>query len=251
MAQGTPVRRATRPSTKSQTQNVQTRQSSVKPYHHGALPQALLDAAELVLRRDGVRGLTLRSISREAGVSHTAAQHHFGDMSGVLSELAASGHRRLISALSLAIQAVKPLQARRQAMARAYITFAKDNPDLFRLMARSELLDATRPSLLEARQATSRALANLYGGARSEQDRDADAQAEVQPDKRQVIAMTAAWAYVHGLATLLIDDRLNLLAKSAEGMRNAEDLVVAAIEHMRLVQTGLSDETEQRRTPSR
>jgi AcrR family transcriptional regulator len=249
MAQGTPVRRATRTSTKSQTQNVQTRvqtrQSSVKPYHHGSLPQALLDAAEVVLRRDGMRGLTLRSISREAGVSHTAAQHHFGDMSGVLSELAASGHRRLSSALSLATHAVKPLQARRQAMARAYITFAKDNPDLFRLMARNELLDATRPALLEARQATSRALANLYGVARSVQDVDADGQAEVQPEvqpnTRQVIAMTAAWAYVHGLATLLIDDRLNLLAKSADGMRNAEDLVVAAIEHMRLVQTGLTD----------
>jgi hypothetical protein len=30
-----------------------------KPYHHGTLPHALLEAAELVLRRDGIRGLTL------------------------------------------------------------------------------------------------------------------------------------------------------------------------------------------------
>jgi hypothetical protein len=58
--------------------------------------------------------------------------------------------------------------------------------------------------------------------------------------------MTAAWAYVHGLASLLIDGRLNLLAKSAEGMRDAEDLVVSAIEHMRLVPTGLTETTKRR-----
>ena len=55
-----------------------------KPYHHGSLPHALLEAAETVLRRDGIGSLTLRAIAREAGVSHTAPQHHFGDTAGVL-----------------------------------------------------------------------------------------------------------------------------------------------------------------------
>jgi AcrR family transcriptional regulator len=238
MTQGTTVRRASRPAATTQSQKGQARQPSSKPYHHGSLPQALLDAAEVVLRRDGVRGLTLRAISREAGVSHTAAQHHFGDMSGVLSELAAVGHRRLVSALTVATEAVKPLQARRQAMARAYVTFAKENPDLFRLMSRNELLDATRPALLEARQANARALANLYGATSSTPHRNEYG----RPDIRQAIAMTAAWAYVHGLAGLLIDDRLNVLAKAAVGVHNAEDLVVAAIDHIRLVQTGLTGE---------
>lgn len=187
-----------------------------------------------------MRGLTLRAISREAGVSHTAAQHHFGDMSGVLSELAASGHRRLVSALATATESVKLLQSRRRAMARAYVTFAADNPDLFRLMSRGELLDPTRPALLEARQTTTRALADLYGVSTS------GANEYVQPDTNQAIIMTAAWAYVHGLASLLIDGRLNLLAKSTEGMRDAEDLVVAAIEHVRLVPTGLTETTKRR-----
>ena len=238
MTQGT-VRRASG-SSKTQAQKGQADPSADKPYHHGSLPQALLDAAEVVLRRDGMRGLTLRAISREAGVSHTAAQHHFGDMSGVLSELAASGHRRLVSALATATESVKLLQSRRQAMARAYVTFAVENPDLFRLMSRNELLDATRPALLEARQTTTRVLADLYGVSTS------GGNESVQPDTNQAIIMTAAWAYVHGLASLLIDGRLNLLAKSAEGMRDAEDLVVSAIEHMRLVPTGLTETTKRR-----
>jgi AraC-like DNA-binding protein len=53
-----------------------------KPYHHGSLPHALLEAAETVLRRDGIGSLTLRAIAREAGVSHTAPQHHFGQSGG-------------------------------------------------------------------------------------------------------------------------------------------------------------------------
>src|SRR3954462_468929 len=40
------------------------------PYHHGALHEALLKAAQTVLERDGLQGLTLRAVARDAGVSH-------------------------------------------------------------------------------------------------------------------------------------------------------------------------------------
>src|SRR5260370_4613036 len=63
------------------------------PYHHGALHDALLEAAERVLERDGLSGLTLRAVAREAGVSHAAPTHHFGDLTGLVSELAAIGFR--------------------------------------------------------------------------------------------------------------------------------------------------------------
>src|SRR4051812_37653561 len=63
-------------------------------YHHGALHDALLKAAEQVLERDGLSGLTLRAVAREAGVSHAAPAHHFGDLTGLLSELAAIGFRQ-------------------------------------------------------------------------------------------------------------------------------------------------------------
>ena len=70
-----------------------------RPYHHGALREALLAAAEVILERDGVEALTLRGAAREAGVTHGSPAHHFGDLQGLLSELAASGfirfHERL------------------------------------------------------------------------------------------------------------------------------------------------------------
>ncbi|MDP1883319.1 MAG: TetR family transcriptional regulator, partial [Bradyrhizobium sp.] len=68
--------------------------SEAAPYHHGALRDALLTAAETVLERDGLGGLTLRAVAREAGVSHAAPTHHFGDLTGLVSELAAIGFQQ-------------------------------------------------------------------------------------------------------------------------------------------------------------
>lgn len=206
-----------------------------KPYHHGALPHALLEAAELVLRRDSIRGLTLRAIAREAGVSHTAPQHHFGDTAGVLSELAASGHRRLAAAMAERAKGTEPGQARRKAIARGYVSFAVANPDLFYLMSRNEMLDHARPSLVQARQASARALAGVFD-VPSEPTAHGDS-AFGAITTAQAIAMTAGWAYVHGLALLMIDGRLNGLAASAEGIRSAEDLVDAAIERVEIIST--------------
>ena len=76
------------------------------PYHHGDLHDALLAAAERVLERDGLAGLTLRAVAREAGVSHAAPTHHFGDLTGLVSELAAIGFRRF-SAAMIAARKVK------------------------------------------------------------------------------------------------------------------------------------------------
>src|SRR5262245_12412967 len=64
------------------------------PYHHGSLREAMLRAAESILERDGIRGLTLRAAAREAGVSHAAPKNHFGDVMGLLSDLAAVGFAR-------------------------------------------------------------------------------------------------------------------------------------------------------------
>src|SRR6476619_1720008 len=76
-----------------------TRAEGDSPYHHGALRDALLQAAEKLLERYGLPGLTLRAVAREAGVSHAAPTHHFGDLTGLLSELAAIGYRQFNAAM--------------------------------------------------------------------------------------------------------------------------------------------------------
>src|SRR5437588_12556279 len=97
---GRPARMRTRSAAKPALRR--SRAAEDTPYHHGALHDALLKAAEKVLERDGLPGLTLRAVAREAGVSHAAPTHHFGDLSGLLSELAAIGFRQFNAAMAAA-----------------------------------------------------------------------------------------------------------------------------------------------------
>src|SRR5258708_30727748 len=98
-----------------------SRSTEDTPYHHGALRDALLEAAERVLERDGLSGLTLRAVAREAGVSHAAPTHHFGDLTGLVSELAAIGFRQFNDAMAVAGAAGTSLIDKAMARAKGYV----------------------------------------------------------------------------------------------------------------------------------
>src|ERR1700689_5204929 len=73
-----------------------------KPYHHGDLRRALLEAAEKVLERDGPGGLSLRAVAREAGVSPAGPYHHFKDKDELLLAVGRAGLGNLKAALAAA-----------------------------------------------------------------------------------------------------------------------------------------------------
>jgi AcrR family transcriptional regulator len=180
------------------------------PYHHGALHEALLQAAETILERDGLQGLTLRAAAREAGVSHAAPTHHFGDMTGLLSELAASGFRKFGAALSAAAATKASAGERMDVMGEAYVMFAREHPSMFLLMFRSERLDVMRPAL---HQAVQEAFGLLSRGVSARHEGEAPSAS---------LALTAeivrAWSMVHGFAMLMIDHRLDhVLSHLPEG----------------------------------
>ena len=107
------------------------------PYHHGALRDALLEAAERVLERDGLSGLTLRAVARDAGVSHAAPTHHFRDLTGLVSELAAIGFRQFNAAMAAAGAAGTSPMEKAMARAKAYVAYAQAHPGMYGLMFRT------------------------------------------------------------------------------------------------------------------
>src|SRR5258707_4449639 len=143
--------------------------SEESPYHHGALRDALLKAAETVLERDGLSGLTLRAVAREAGVSHAAPTHHFGDLTGLVSELAAIGFRQFNAAMAVAGSAGGTGLEKAMARAKAYVAYAQAHPGMYGLMFRTERLDMTRPSLHKAASAAFPGLAGAICASRHEQ----------------------------------------------------------------------------------
>ena len=195
-------------------------------YHHGALHEALLKAAEKVLERDGLQGLTLRAAAREAGVSHAAPTHHFRDLTGLVSELAAIGFRRFNAAMAAAgTSAPSPLD-RAMAKAKAYVAYARAHPGMYGLMFRTERLDMTRPSLHEAANASFAGLAGSIGASRHEQI------AAEALSLDQAAAIARAWSLVHGFTMLLLDGRLSdILHRLPEGT-DAETLLDAMLRTM-------------------
>ena len=180
-------------------------------YHHGDLPQALLAAAETVLRRDGLNGLGLRAIAREAGVSHTAPKHHFGDTRGLLSQLAAVGFWRLREAMLQAQDGVAQGRDARHAIGEAYVHFAHAHPEMFALMFRNEIADVRHPALVEAQRAAMRVMASTISGLDLPESSEG-----LRLPATVAVQVTAAWAMVHGLASLLIDERLGGIVRSTD-----------------------------------
>lgn len=181
-----------------------------QPYHHGSLRTALLEAAETILEQKGIGALTLRAAARDAGVSHAAPSHHFGDLAGLLSELAASGFIRLGEQIRAEVEiAGSDPKARILALGRAYVRFARTSPGLFLLMFRSERLDWSSPALSAAGASTFALLTQSEAGTPFQFS---------SLDFKSFASVTARWSLIHGLSTLLVDGRLAKMSERVPGV---------------------------------
>lgn len=199
------------------------------PYHHGALREALLQAAERVLERDGLAGLTLRAVAREAGVSHAAPTHHFGDLTGLISELAAIGFRQFGTAMAVASDAASSPWEALLARPRAYVAYAQAHPGMYGLMFRSERLDYSRPTLHEAAERCFAGLADAVGATRG-QDHTGSETLSLE----HAAAIARAWSLLHGFTTLLLDGRIKDILNRLPEDTTAEALLDA------MLKTGLA-----------
>jgi hypothetical protein len=129
-------------------------------------------------------------------------------MTGLVSELAAVGYRPPERRHAQRRRAHEDMGARRNAIAHAYVHFAYDNPAMFGLMFRNEMIDMARPTLNDAAREAMRVMAAIIGA----KDATAD-DTPVSLSGTEAMRITAAWGYVHGLAILLIDQRLRGIIK--------------------------------------
>jgi AcrR family transcriptional regulator len=170
-----------------------------RPYHHGNLREALLDAAQRLLEAEGTSALALRRIAREVGVSHAASYHHFASREDLLRGLAERGFDRFGAALREAA-ASRPGADGFAEMGVAYVAFATRHPALFRLLFGPE--SAARHVHPEVAAAAQRAFGQLLSQAAA-----AGPGGEAEIRRRAL----AAWSMVHGLASLLVDGQLKPL----------------------------------------
>lgn len=162
-------------------------------YHHGNLRAALLAQARALLDEDGPAALTLREIARRAGVAAPSAYHHFANLDAITVALAEEGFTELVTRLEAG-----PADAAGQLapVGLAYVRFAMDNPGLYRLMF-GEGLKTSSAENQAVQKLRERAYERVKTGLRAR-----------VPEEEVATAALYLWSLVHGLALLIIDDRL-------------------------------------------
>jgi len=213
------------------------------PYHHGDLRSALIDASVEMVAEVGADAFTLKGASQIAGVSVAAPYRHFSDKSDLLHEVTEKTFQKMATAMKIASQGLEvgTLQSI-TAQGQAYVKFAADNPQLFRLMCDNhspaptinletifqqhqsgpgangivDLLDINSPDIMPktmAENAPNQGIACfsiLLKGVAKFLDRH-------NLDVNETLAVaTPMWSIVHGTAFLLIDQKFKNLTPTID-----------------------------------
>jgi AcrR family transcriptional regulator len=166
-------------------------------YHHGNLREALVEAALELIAEKGPAGFTIAEAARLAGVSPAAPYRHFRDAEALLAEVALRGFERFAAVLAAAWNNGVPDPMRAfEAIGRAYLAFARDEPAYYAAMFEARIALDNHPGLLAAGD---RAFAILREAAER-------LTATLPRDRRPPSLMMAlhVWALSHGIASLFV-----------------------------------------------
>lgn len=162
--------------------------------------ERLLVSAREVVAKEGLEGLTLRAIARQAGVSHGAPLRHFPTLASLLAALAAEGFAHLVDGVDAAITKAEtdgPLAPvdRLVVAGRAYIDVALADPGVFSIMFRPERCDVDDADYQHQASRSFGQLVELVEAAQAD---------GWHPDEPAVVVAGVLWANVHGVAELAL-----------------------------------------------
>ncbi len=193
-----------------------------RQYHHGALRPALINAAEEILRNDGIEALSLRALARATGVTQAAPYSHFANKDELLAAVAEAGFQRLALSMVDAATGQPDARGRIEKLIAAYIRFAVANDQLFRLMFSRELAEMKNYPTLAMTAGKSYALISAVLARR--------AGADPAETRFQTVAI---WSLCHGLTQLIMDARVHIEQFGASDIdafvRRTVDLFAAQI----------------------
>lgn len=220
-----------------------------RPYHHGDLRNALIEAAARLARTGGPDAVTVRAAAREVGVTPTAAYRHFAGHEELLGAAQECALENLTKAMRKELSELPPSStdpgaelegALRElaALGRGYINFALTESGQFRTVfsAHGKVLDQE-----EALQEGS-SFAMLMGAL------DRLVEIGYLPADKRPMAEVAAWAMMHGVASLLdgplrqwpaelreaaITQAMLVIAHGLAGSGLPEDLAAALADELR------------------
>ncbi len=171
-----------------------------RPYHHGNLRDAVLDAARMMVSKGGTAGLSLRALAREVGVSHPAIYNHFVDREALLAELSTEALLELGRTQRIALSKATSVLDGIGRLVTAYFRYGVSDPARLRLAFAPEFArSAGYPALRAAADAAEAPAIEAVTRAADE---------GLLPHRAIRERTVAQWAMVHGYTVLAIDGRL-------------------------------------------
>ncbi|MEM7118832.1 MAG: TetR/AcrR family transcriptional regulator [Chloroflexota bacterium] len=168
-------------------------------YHHGDLRNRLIAIGVEILASDGLATLSLRKVSRQAGVSHAAAYRHFANKEALLAAIAKEGFRKLTAQLKrFTTEFSGEPRHRLLGSGQLYTQFALEHPHHLQVMF-GDLTHELYPALNLASQDAFMELVGVVETCQNDGD--------VVEEDAELIALSL-WAMFHGLAVIMIADKL-------------------------------------------
>jgi AcrR family transcriptional regulator len=148
----------------------------------------------------GYAGVTLRALAQDLGCSRTTPYRYFKDKDHILWAVRAEGFLLLAEAQEAAAGAERAAQRRLLAVGRAYLRFAAEEPDYYRLMFEVPEKSSPGPSG-EQLAVVQRSQRPLYDAVKAAADAGL---LEGSP----TTVTHLLWAALHGVASLHLADKL-------------------------------------------
>jgi AcrR family transcriptional regulator len=193
-----------------------------KKYHHGDLENALIKAGVEILAKEGLGGLSLRRVAKRAGVSHSAPYAHFKDRQSLIAAISTEGFKQLYADLDAAIApyASDPKRQLSEA-AWAYVEFAKNNADTFKIMF-SGVLEKEKeyPSFVEISRKLFERVVDIVRACQNA--------GVLRSDPPELIAVSI-WGQVYGVIFLALEGQISHTVLDRFTIR---DIVSFGIEQM-------------------
>lgn len=160
----------------------------------------LCTAAERRFAKYGVEGVSLRQLAEDLGCSAMTPYRYFRDKDEIVAAVRTAALNRFAESLEAALHTKGNARQRGRAVGEAYIRFALENPDSYRLMNDAMEADPQRfPELAQA-QARSRRTLTAYV-------EDLVNEGELQGDPE--VLGHVFWATTHGLIMLKLAGRID------------------------------------------
>jgi AcrR family transcriptional regulator len=167
-----------------------------KPYHHGELKQALVDAARALVSEQGDSSFSLSDACRRAGVSTAAPYRHFADKHEILAEVAAQGFVDMTNRTRAETSRHAPgAKQRIVALGQVYLSFAIGEPALFRMMfGQKPGVAENEPLMVYGRECFAYVVQEVISFCTLNR---------IEGDAQSIALQL--WTFVHGAASLTID----------------------------------------------